>query len=227
MLTLHFAPDNASLILRIALLELGQPFETVLVDRSVRAQDRADYRALNPTGLIPVLETPEGPLFETGAILLWLVDQFGQIGPQLGQPGRADFLKWLFFLSNTVHADLRQVFYPDQYVPQTAKAAHHALITARLLRHFLVLDPVVAARPDLFGAGTALSIYLLVLARWARLYPTENPAWLQLDTFPALARLAATCDGREAVRAAAQAEGIGPSPFVIPSPCHPTVGSVL
>ena len=226
MLTLHFAPDNASLIVRMALLELGLPFQTVLVDRSVRAQDRADYRALNPTGLIPVLETPEA-LFETGAILMWLVDQFGQIGPQLGQPGRADFLKWLFFLSNTVHADLRQVFYPDQYVPQTAKTAHHALITARLIRHFSVLDPVVAARPDLFGPGMALSIYLLVLARWARLYPTDGPVWLQLDTFPALARLAATCDGRTAVRAAAQAEGIGPSLFLIPSPRNPTLGSVL
>ena len=227
MLTLHFAPDNASLIVRMALLELGLPFQTVLVDRSVRAQDHADYRALNPAGLIPVLETPEGPLFETGAIILWLVDKFGQIGPQLGQPSRADFLKWLFFLSNTVHADLRQVFYPDQYVPQTAKTAHHGLITARLIRHFSVLDPVVAARPDLFGPGMALSIYLLVLARWARLYTTDGPVWLQLDTFPALARLAATCDGRTAVRAAAQAEGIGPSLFLIPSPCNPTLGSVL
>jgi len=30
---LHYAPDNASLITRLALDEMGQPYETVRVDR--------------------------------------------------------------------------------------------------------------------------------------------------------------------------------------------------
>ena len=55
---LHYAPDNASLIIRLALEEIGVPYETVLVDRRSRAQDTTAYRALNPAGLIPVLETP-------------------------------------------------------------------------------------------------------------------------------------------------------------------------
>src|SRR5680860_279820 len=40
-LILHYAPDNASLIVRLALEELELPYETRLVDRSVRAQDGA------------------------------------------------------------------------------------------------------------------------------------------------------------------------------------------
>ncbi|MCB1329029.1 MAG: glutathione S-transferase N-terminal domain-containing protein, partial [Maritimibacter sp.] len=72
MLCLHYAPDNASLIIRIALEELGLPYETRLVDRQAEAQKSPAYLALNPQGLIPVLETPEGPIFETAAILLWL-----------------------------------------------------------------------------------------------------------------------------------------------------------
>ncbi|MCB2144531.1 MAG: glutathione S-transferase N-terminal domain-containing protein, partial [Rhodobacteraceae bacterium] len=67
MYVLHYAPDNASLIVRLVLTELNQPFETALVDRRVRAQDGAAYRALNPNGLIPALETPGGAIFETGA----------------------------------------------------------------------------------------------------------------------------------------------------------------
>lgn len=46
--TLHYAPDNASLIIRLALEEIGVPYDTVLVDRAAQAQTLPAYRALNP-----------------------------------------------------------------------------------------------------------------------------------------------------------------------------------
>ena len=113
MYRLHYAPDNASLIIRLVLDGAGIPYRTVLVDRAARQQDSPAYRALNPTGLIPTLETPVGPISETGAILLWLADTH-HLGPGPADPDRPAFLKWLFFLSNTAHADLRQIFYPHQ-----------------------------------------------------------------------------------------------------------------
>ena len=81
---LHYAPDNASLIIRLALEHAQVPYRDVLVDRAAVAQRSAEYLALNPNGLIPVLETPEGPLFETGAILLWLADTHGSLGQAIG-----------------------------------------------------------------------------------------------------------------------------------------------
>ena len=95
---LHYAPDNASLIIRLALEELELPYETVLVDRARTAQQSAEYLALNPNGLIPVLETPHGALFETGAILLWLADTEGKLAPPPESAARGNFLKWLFFV---------------------------------------------------------------------------------------------------------------------------------
>ena len=80
---LHYAPDNASLIIRLALEELGQAYETTLVNRQAQVQRSAAYRALNPNGLIPVLETPDGPMFETAAILLWLADRHGALAPSI------------------------------------------------------------------------------------------------------------------------------------------------
>ena len=70
--TLHYAPDNASLIIRLALEAQGVAYDTCLVDRAAQGQSAPAYRALNPHGLIPALQTPDGPMFETGAILLWL-----------------------------------------------------------------------------------------------------------------------------------------------------------
>jgi len=224
---LHYAPDNASLVIRLALEARDLPFDTVLVDRATREQDGAAYRALNPAGLIPVLETPDGPLFETAAILLWLADRHGGLGPAPDDPGRGAFLKWLFFTSNTMHADLRMLFHPEQYIdPAQADVLRAGLrtgLTARLRRHLALLDRAVAA-PDWPGGAT--EFYLACLLRWMALYPEDfDRGWFRLSDFPALTALCARVEDTDATRAAARAEGLGAQPFIAPRPATPPEGT--
>lgn len=224
MYILHYAPDNASLIIRLALEEAGLPYRTVLVDRAVRAQDSAAYRRLNPSGLIPALETPDGSLFETGAILLWLADTHG-LGPDPKAANRGNFLKWLFFISNTAHAELRQLFYADRFAPPGAEAGHHRLLTGRLHLHFSLLDAAAAKDPDLFAAPSLLTLYIAALLRWSVLYPEGKTAWFRLANYPTLAKLAATQDTRPATLRCAAAEGLGATPFSNPGYATPPEGS--
>ncbi len=226
MYTLHYAPDNASLIIRLVLDGAGIPYRTALVDRSIRQQDGPAYRALNPTGLIPTLETPQGPLSETGAILLWLADTH-RLAPALGDADRSVFLKWLFFLSNTLHADLRMVFYPNQYAPVEAHRAFREMTTARLLRHFALIDTVASAYPRLFAPAAPLGAYTVALTRWAALYPAEGTRWFELTAFPTLQALAQAQEARVETPVIARAEGLGPHPFTRPEPPNPPEGSVL
>jgi glutathione S-transferase len=226
MYTLHYAPDNASLIIRLVLDGAGIPYRTALVDRATRQQDSAPYRALNPTGLIPVLETPQGPISETGAILLWLADTH-HLGPGPVEADRPTFLKWLFFLSNTAHSDLRQIFYPHQYAPADAHRAHLEIMSTRMQRHFGLLDTAALQHPKLFAAGKPLGIYTIVLTRWAALYPVHGPRWLDLGAFPALEALARAQEARVETRVIARAEGLGPHPFTHPEQPNPPEGSVL
>ncbi|WP_334193881.1 glutathione S-transferase family protein [Pararhodobacter sp.] len=223
---LHYAPDNASLIVRLALLELDQPFRTLLVDRRARQQDSAAYRRLNPAGLIPVLETAEGPISETAAVLLWLVDRHGALGPGVEEPERAGFLKWLFFASNTLHADLRMIFYPGQYAPD-AEAALHAGVTARMRRHYGLLDTLCGSVPWFGGSAlSVLDLYVATTLRWAALY-APGGAWFRLADFPALRALAARVEERASMAQAIVAEGLGPHPLTAPRPCTPPEGSAL
>ncbi|MBL9064550.1 MAG: glutathione S-transferase [Tabrizicola sp.] len=226
MYTLHYAPDNASLIIRLVLDGAGIPYRTVLVDRAKRQQDSAAYRALNPTGLIPTLETPVGPITETGAILLWLADTH-HLGPGPGDPDRPVFLKWLFFLSNTAHADLRQIFYPHQYAPVDAHAGFTEIMANRMLRHFGLLDAAAAQVPKLFAPGRPLGVYAVVLTRWAALYPETGPRWLDLSDFPNLTALARAQEARVETPVVARAEGLGAHPFTRPEQPNPPEGSVL
>jgi len=224
--TLYYAPDNASMIVRLALEETGLPYRTTLVDRRMRAQDCAPYRAINPVGLIPALETPEGTLFETGAILLWLADRVpGQLAPAPSDPARGDFLKWLFFIANTPHAEMRQIFHPGDYVPASAIEAYHHIMTTRMIRHFGLLETACADNPDLFAPPSVLTAYLGALLRWAAIYPEDRPRWLDLAQFPALAAMAAALEARPATRRVADAEGLGPAPFTAPTLACPPEGS--
>jgi glutathione S-transferase len=227
---LHYAPDNASLVIRLALEELAQPYDCVLVDRRARAQDSAAYRALNPAGLIPVLETPDGVLFETAAILLWLADRHAALAPAANSAARAGFLKWLFFASNTLHADLRMLFYPGKYIG--ADAAHQtqlqSMLRQRLHQHLTSLDRAATDRPAWLGAPqpSVLDLYLACQLRWMALYPADSTrSWFDLTAYPALHRLCAGLEQRPATRRAQQAEGLGATPFTSPTYANPPEGS--
>ena len=226
MYTLHYAPDNASLIIRLVLDGAGIPYRTALVDRGARQQDSAAYRALNPAGLIPTLETPQGPISETGAILLWLSDTH-RLSPGTADPDRPLFLRWLFFLSNTAHADLRQIFYPHQYAPVDAHAAHFEIMATRMLRHFGLLDAAARQHSRLFAAAAPLGVYTITLTRWSALYPQHAPRWLDLSAFPALFGLAQAQEARVETPVIARAEGLGAHPFTRPEQPKPPEGSVL
>jgi len=226
MYTLHYAPDNASLIVRLVLDGAGIPYRTALVNRANRQQDSAAYRALNPSGLIPVLQTPQGALAETGAILLWLTDTH-HLGPLPSEPDRQAFLQWLFFLSNTAHADLRTIFYPHQYAPVDGHAAHLEIMSARMLRHFAMIDAAARQHPRLFAPAKPLGVYAVTLTRWAALYPVDAPRWMRLADFPALHDLALAQEARVETPVTARAEGLGAHPFTRPEQPNPPEGSVL
>ena len=57
---------------RIALNLKGAAYETRPVDLRAGEQRAQDYLALAPQGLVPALETPEGVLIQSPAILEWL-----------------------------------------------------------------------------------------------------------------------------------------------------------
>jgi glutathione S-transferase len=222
--TLHYTPDNASLIIRLALEALGQRYRTVLVDRKTAAHTSPTYLKLNPHGLIPVLEGPDGPIFETAAILLWLADRHEGLGPQADSPQRADFLKWLFFISNTVHTALRMTFYPEKYAgPDPAhQAALRVTMQDALKRHLTALDTRAAKEPF----ALAIQFYLGPLLRWSVLYPVQKDQdWFNLDDYPNLKQMCLTLDTLPSTKAAQTAEGLGPTPFSGPRYATPPQGS--
>ena len=224
-LRLHYAPDNASLCVRLALEELGLPYKSVLVDRSRKAQKSDAFLALNPNGLIPVLETANGPIFETAAILLWLAEREGRLMPAVGTPEHKYANQWIIWLSNTLHPTLRMMFYPAQYTTGDHTPIRD-MAAERLTKH---LDILSAAQTVAWLDDTAPSIhacYLAPMLRWAALYGGGD-AWFDLGQWPRLLAFAKGFEARDSAQMLAKAEGLGATPFSNPSPCNPPEGSAL
>lgn len=229
-LCLHYAPDNASLIIRLALEELGLPYETAQVDRRNKAQNSKAYLALNPNGTIPVLKTPDGTLFETAAILMWLSEKTGKLSPEPGTPLRGAFLKWMFWCSNTFQIDLRHFFYPEKFIGEDA--AHQAqlrnVFRQRIEADLDMLERGLSETRGLAGAvhPTLLDLYIPCLVRWTKLYTdTTDQPWFDLEHYPTLYSVCVRAESRSSTLAAQNAEGLGPKPFTAPKLAIPPEGS--
>ena len=91
-LVLHgFWRSGTSYRTRIALNLKRLSYEIRPVDLLAGEQGQAAYRGLDPQGLVPTLETPDGPLIQSPAILEWLEETHPE--PPLlptGARGRAE-----------------------------------------------------------------------------------------------------------------------------------------
>lgn len=205
MIRLHYYPGNASMAPHILLEELGVPFELVRVDRDSGAHKSPEYLKLNPNGLIPVLQHGDLVLYETAAILLHLADTHPEavLAPGVATPERAQFYKWLFWLSNTLQAMLIHYFYPERMADDAAGAAavkrHAEAAIGRMLDQ---LDSHLATHdgPWLLGADySAADALAFVLCRWtrgfdrpARSLPNLGPYLQRMLARPALQKVFAT-----------------------------------
>jgi glutathione S-transferase len=202
-LTLHHAPDFASTIIRLALEELELPHTLAIADIDGGVLTSAEYRRVNPVGLIPALETDDGPIFETAAILLWLVDRTGRLGPGPKDPDRGAFLSWLFFTSNALHQSALAMFYPHRPAGEANTDAARAAAYDQILARLGLIETLIATQnPRWLSADHpgVLGYYIGVLVRWLSSLP-RAPYAVEIDDFPHLK---------------AASDGLGPTPFTNP-----------
>ena len=101
-LQLYSLPTPNGVKASIMLEETGLPYESHLVSLQSSDQLSPEFRSLNPYGKIPAILDPNGPdgkplpLFESGAILIYLADKTGQLMPR-DAAGRYETIQWIMF----------------------------------------------------------------------------------------------------------------------------------
>ena len=104
-LVFYTNPMSRGRIIRWMLEEVGQPYETVILDYGTTMKG-ADYLAINPMGKVPAIKHRDVVVTEAAAICAYLADAFPQAGlaPPMGDPRRGTYYRWMFFAAGSIEA---------------------------------------------------------------------------------------------------------------------------
>jgi len=157
MIELYYWPTSNGQKVSIFLEEAGLPYEAFPINISKGEQFAPEFLKISPNNRIPAIidrEPADGggplPLFESGAILLYLAEKIGRfIPPDLR--GRADVLQWLFWQMGGLGPMAGQTHHFRSVAPEKIPyaIARYVKETARL---YGVLNTRLADRDFIAGA---------------------------------------------------------------------------
>jgi glutathione S-transferase len=167
MYKLYTRPNSGGFVVEAALALAGVPFDQIDVPKP---PDPA-FLAISPLNQVPVLTLPDGnSITESAAICILLAERHPEAGlaPAIGSPARADFLRWMAFMSSVIYPAALRFFYAHRYTadPSGLEAVKQAAV-AEMDRDFAIVDAALENRDWLVGDRLSLAdIYLVMLVAW-------------------------------------------------------------
>ena len=198
MIDLYYAPTPNTWKVSIMLEECGLPYRTVPIDIMAGQQKQQEFLAINPNGRIPAIvdhDTPDGPLpvFESGAILIYLAEKTGKFLAPSGR-ARANALGWLMWQMGGLGPMAGQAHHFRRYAPEGNEYATDRLVseTARL---YSVMEAQLGAHEWL--AGDSYSIADIASWGWVWYHRMQGQ---DFKGFPSVARWFFAMSERPAVQ---------------------------
>ncbi|MEA1942503.1 MAG: glutathione S-transferase N-terminal domain-containing protein [Pseudomonadota bacterium] len=182
MIDLYTAPTPNGWKASVMLEELGVDYEVRPVDLMAGEQKADSFLALNPNGRIPVIvdrDADDFAVFESGAILVYLAEKYGQLMPQDAK-GRSVVMQWLMFQMGGLGPMMGQANVFFRYLPEKIDIAiqRYQGETARLLG---VLDRRLDGRDYLAGDYSIADIANWCWARTASWSGVDRSAFKHLN----------------------------------------------
>lgn len=162
-LQLYSLPTPNGVKVSIALEELGLPYEVHRVAFDREDQFSPEFLSLNPNNKIPAILDPNGPggkplpLFETGAILVYLAEKTGRLMPA-DAAGRYETLQWVMWQMGGVGPMFGQVGFFHKFAGKDFDDKRpRDRYVAEARRLLGVLDGRLAGREWMAGDGYSIA----------------------------------------------------------------------
>jgi glutathione S-transferase len=170
-LTFYMNPMSRAAIVRWMLEEVGQPYETVMLDYGTTMK-APDYLAINPMGKVPAIKHGDTVVTEVAAICAYLADAFPEAGlaPPAGSKERGPYYRWMFYAAGPLEAAvidraLGITEIPADKQPMVGYGSYDAVVD--------VLDKHVGAHEYIAGDRfTAADVYVGSHLNWGTQFGT-------------------------------------------------------
>lgn len=137
MLKIYHAPRTRSIRLLWLLEELDLPYAIETVAFTPQPQP---FAQATPFGKVPALEDGEVKMFESGAMVEYVLERYGngRLTPAIGHADRPAYLQWLHFSESTAFAPVSVVVWMKIYRQDAEQNA--ALIADAQVRAAVAFD---------------------------------------------------------------------------------------
>jgi glutathione S-transferase len=174
MIIVHHLNNSRSQRILWMLEELGVPYEVKRYEREPSMQAPASLRAVHPLGKSPVIADGDCTLAESGAILEYLVDAYGngRFRPATGTAEKINYTYFLHYAEGSLMPLLlmklifsripsRLPFFMKPVGRAIAKGANTTLLDPQIGSHFMFLEGELGKREWFAGADfTAADIQM-------------------------------------------------------------------
>ena len=178
MITVHHLENSRSQRVLWMLEELGLDYEVKLYKREPSMQAPASLRAVHPLGKSPVITDGDRTLAESGAILEYLVEAYGngRFAPKHGTPERLHYTYFLHYAEGSLMPLLlmklvfnripgRLPFFMRPVGKAISAGANKTLLDPQIGTHFMFLESELGDRdwfagPDFSAADIQMSFPL-------------------------------------------------------------------
>ncbi|MCY4322307.1 MAG: glutathione S-transferase family protein [Gammaproteobacteria bacterium] len=163
MLTLHFAPNSRAGRIYWLLKELDLPFELNRMDFHPKDLKSDQHRARHPLGRVPVLDDDEVRIWETGAIIEYVLARHapGKLKPAVDDATFPAYLQWFHYSEGMVMPPINTIVVHTLLLPPERRD-QTALDQARRLlgRALAPVEEALEGKDYLTGEFTAADIQL-------------------------------------------------------------------
>ncbi|MEO7579605.1 MAG: glutathione S-transferase C-terminal domain-containing protein [Massilia sp.] len=171
-LQLYSLPTPNGVKIPIMLEEIELPYEAHLVNFDTGDQLSPEFLSLNPNNKIPAIIDPNGPdgkplpLFESGAILIYLAEKSGKCIPQ-DAAGRFETIPWLMFQMGSIGPMFGQLGFFHKFAGKDYEDKRpRDRYVAEAKRLLKVLDERLAGRD--WVMGDVFTIADIAIFPWVR-----------------------------------------------------------
>jgi glutathione S-transferase len=188
-------PMSRGRIARWMLEEVGEPYETVLLDYGTTMKG-ADYLAVNPMGKVPAIRHGGTVVTEAAAICAYLADAFPDKGlaPPPASFDRGPYYRWMFFAAGPVEAAVTGkslgLLAPEDKKMMAGYGSFDETVDA--------LERAVSQGPYICGdAFTAADVYVGAQIGWGMMFGTIDKRPAFADYFGRISARPAALRARE------------------------------
>lgn len=164
MLKIYHVPVTRSIRVIWLCEELKLPYEIEKISFSPEFRASPEWRKLNPVGKVPVLRDGELVQFESGAMVQYILDRYGeeQLQPRPGTPEHALYLQWCWFAEATFSRPIgeivnhRRAFKEDEQSPKVIEE-----MQARAHLCLKAVDAAITGQEFILGASFSAADIML------------------------------------------------------------------